>query len=154
MTSHHKDKSHHSSLFSVFQRKKRQTSAPIAPHNHSPQLQQHDERPTSSRDNIENHQPLEGKKSALPPLSFAQRLKLHKHPKRHEEEFFNNGPLKTSQSQTLATKPSSKHKHKKDSSASKRNKAYSTDAVNDLADPDFLIEALMAIGDDQPTVAR
>lgn len=57
-----------------------------------------------------------------------------------------------SQSQTL-TKPSTKHKNKRDQSTSKRNKSFSTDAINEL-DPDFLIEALLAIGDEQPTVAR
>lgn len=140
---HHKDKSHHSSLFSVFQRKKRQTSTPIiTPHNQP----FHDD-PTSSRDNIEN-QPIDSKKGSLPPLSFSQRFKLHKRPKKYDDE----KTLKTSQSQTL-NKPSSKHKTKKDSSAIKRGKAFSTDAVNNL-DPDFLIEALLAIGDDQPVVAR
>jgi hypothetical protein len=138
-SSHHKDKSHHSSLFSVFQRKKRQKSAPIAPHQQSPQVLT--ERPTSSRDNIEN-QPLDSKKSALPPLSFTQRLRLHKRPREKEDEI---GALKTSQSQMLS-------KHKK-SSAIKRGKAFSSDAINEL-DPDYLIEALLAIGDEQPIVAR
>lgn len=151
MTTQHRDKSHHSSLFSVFHRKKRQTSAPIAPHNQSPQL--YNDRATSSRENIEN-QPVDTK-SSLPPSGFVQRLKLHKKSKdtdRKQNDKLLNGPLKTSQSQTL-TKPSTKHKNKRDQSTSKRNKSFSTDAINEL-DPDFLIEALLAIGDEQPTVAR
>jgi hypothetical protein len=143
MTSSHKDKSHHSSLFSVFQRKKRQTSAPIAPHSQSPQL--YNDRATSSRENIEN-QPVDSTK--LPPSGFVQRLKLHKRSRntdRKQEDSFLNGPLKNSQSQTL-TKPPTKHKGKRDQSTNKRNKSFSTDAINEL-DPDFLIEALLAIGD-------
>ncbi|KAI6191649.1 hypothetical protein M3Y97_00250900 [Aphelenchoides bicaudatus] len=153
MTSSHKDKSHHSSLFSVFQRKKRQTSAPIAPHNQQPP-QLYNEHATSSRENIEN-QPIDSSKASLPPSGFVQRFKLHKRSRntdQKQDDKFLNGPLKSSQSQTL-TKPPAKHKNKRDQSANKRNKSFSTDAINEL-DPDFLIEALLAIGDDQPTVAR
>ncbi|KAI6243991.1 hypothetical protein M3Y99_00067500 [Aphelenchoides fujianensis] len=114
-------KAHHSSLLALFHRKKRQTSAPIAPHS-----------PAAA------HKPP----SPPSPFSFAQRLRLNR----------DRRPPKppTSQSQTLHHEPKPKKSAKKD--ALSRSKAFSADNIREL-DPDFLTDALLALGD-QPTVAR
>lgn len=142
LSSSQHNKRHHSSLFSVFHRhKKRQKSTPVAPHNQSSQ-QLYKDAATTSRENPVNL------KASLPPL--VQRLPPQERSRNADKK--KSEGLKTSKSQTL-TKPPAKQKNKKESSTIKRGKGYSADAINEL-DPDFLIEALLTIGDDQPTVAR
>lgn len=88
-----------------------------------------------------------GKSEKPPQLSFVQRVKLHKGIRTGKLPF---DLLKLSQSsQNL---PPTAEKAKKDT-LKQRNKAFSADAINEL-DPVYLTEALLAIGDEQPIVAR
>lgn len=56
--------------------------------------------------------------------------------------------MKVSQSQNLHNKKSGRRKE-----TLSKGKAFSSDAINEL-DPEYLTEALLAIGDEQPMVAR
>ncbi|KAI6205417.1 hypothetical protein M3Y94_00789800 [Aphelenchoides besseyi] len=95
-------KSHHSSLLALFHRKKRQTSAPVAP-----QSSQHIKPPPS-------------------PFTIAQRFRLHRDRRQ------TNHPMKTSQSQTLHTsKPKRSTKHPPKETLT-RSKALSADNICDL----------------------
>uniref|UniRef100_A0A915E9U2 Uncharacterized protein n=1 Tax=Ditylenchus dipsaci TaxID=166011 RepID=A0A915E9U2_9BILA len=90
-------------------------------------------------------------KSAIPnpqqqQLSFAQRIKLHKGMRTTGKVPFEFMQSSKSQGQLAAQK-----RQQKD--ALKREKAFSADALNQM-DPVYLTEALLAIGDVQPIVAR
>ncbi|CAD5234739.1 unnamed protein product [Bursaphelenchus xylophilus] len=119
----HPNKPHHSSLFSVFHRRKRQSATPIAPQS------------TINLSEIE-------KKDGQKPPSGPRKQKT----KKNNIDLIDG--MKTSQSQTLVK---DKKKKKKDPLA--KGKAFSADCINEL-DPDYLTEALLAIGDNQPMVAR
>ncbi|CAD5229061.1 unnamed protein product [Bursaphelenchus okinawaensis] len=117
-------KSHHSSLFSVFHRRKRQSATPVVP---------------QSTTNLADFD----KKDKPPPGPRSKQKN-----KKNNIDLIDG--MKTSQSQTLVPKEKAKKK-KKESLA--KGKAFSADCINEL-DPEYLTEALMAIGDNQPVVAR
>ncbi|KAI1730650.1 hypothetical protein Ddc_03361 [Ditylenchus destructor] len=82
-------------------------------------------------------------------LSFAQRIKMHK-----GLRTTGRVPLDLARSQQLyAAEKEKKKQAKKGGDDLKKSKAFSADAINEL-DPTYLTEALLAIGDEQPIVAR
>ena len=85
-----------------------------------------------------------------PQITFTQRVKMHKDLRDGKiPDFLCQNPSMVP-STSLAPFPLFK---KDDSSKMKKTKAFSADAINYL-DPDYLTEALAAIGDEQPIVAR
>ena len=88
-----------------------------------------------------------------PQMTFTQRVKMHKDLRSGKvPDFF----VQQSQSQILpSTSMSQFSLFKKGDKGDKlkRNKALSADAINQM-DPAYLTEALEAIGDEQPIVAR
>ncbi|KAE9547974.1 hypothetical protein FO519_008815 [Halicephalobus sp. NKZ332] len=91
-----------------------------------------------------------GKSPKSPQISFTQRVKMHKDLRdgKIPDLLYNNPSMVPSTS--LAPFPLFK---KDESSKLKKNKAFSDDAIN-YQDSDYLTEALAAIGDEQPIVAR
>lgn len=62
--------------------------------------------------------------------------------------------LKQSQSQMLNNGEKKKIKQKAETNKGIKNRALSADAINHMNETDLLTEALLAIGDEQPIVAR
>lgn len=87
-------------------------------------------------------------------LSFAQRIKLHKGMRTGKVP---DQLLKQSQSQILnqSEKQKTKLKDKAEAEAKGvKNRAHSADTINQINEADLLTAALLAIGEEQPIVAR
>lgn len=106
--------------------------------------------PSDSVDPPEKKKEKTPKSPKSPQISFTQRVKMHKDLRDGKiPDFLCQNPSMVP-STSLAPFPLFK---KEDSSKLKKNKTLSADAINYL-DPDYLTEALAAIGDEQPIVAR